>query len=906
LLYRLQSGAFNELPQGLTLLPSGEIAGRVTFNTFAIDLGATTFDATQSNITGISETTWDSSFTFTVNAYAEDSQQTLYEVSEVIVENGGTGFSSAPTITFSTPIGATAEQATGTVSVDSGAITAVTITDRGAGYTSTATYSLVGAGSGEDLTVVMQPTGVRDVISVFKTFTVRVIRAYNKPYQNLFVLAMPPQNDRVVLQQLLTNTDIFVPDYIFRPDDPNFGLSTKVKYEHAFGLDPDLFETYVQSLYLNHYWKNLVLGAIATAQAIDPVTGQVIYEVVYSRIIDNLVNAQGQSVNKIVTLPYVITDPADGSTQISAVYPNSLINMRDQVIDVVGQISTKLPLWMTSKQADGRVLGFTPAWVICYTKPNRSKQIAYYISEFFGQQLNAIDFKVDRYELDATLSKNWDAATQDWTPQPSLTTFDRVNTTGYTDLGIVTVATDLPFAAINGRTLQEINALGGLDGSTWFNIGNFSAPTASVYIDSGDTIIFAKQEIFGGNYSDIANAWANNLDTFDEVGFDSAASAAVAVPGTYDYGPLINPGYSQVCTATTASTDFITCDSTLGMAAGDKVWFTGSVFGGVNAENSSAQTEVYYVLSLRTATATATTAGTNRITVSSTSGVAIDDEIWFTGAVFGNILLYTAAGLPKPYYVIDIPTATTIVVSETLGGTPVTLSTATGSMTVNYGGFKVTDTAGSTTPVPLDNDSGTMTVNYGNDRLSIWSINLVNTGGAINCSATASVGNWITTSSISTVGIGYIVYFSGSVIGGLSSDQLYYVVSVDALNNQFAVSLTENGATVNLSNASGAMIANTINYVVNLTEQTQTVTNDYITTGQGQKYTGGTYLYRPSTPPQDSVYVKWQPLITATTVVSTETIFDQGSLQFIEPVDMYDPSDRNDKYLVFPKANILA
>lgn len=906
LLYRLRSGAFNELPQGLTLLPTGEIAGRVTFNTFAIDLGATTFDATQTNITGISETTWDSSFTFTVNAYAEDTEQVLYEVSEVIVENGGTGFSSPPLIEFSTPIGASAEQATGTVSVDSGAITAVTITDKGAGYTGTATYTLTGAGSGEDLTVVMQPTGIRDAISVFKTFTVRVVRAYNKPYQNLFVLAMPPQNDRAVLQELLTNTTIFVPSYLYRPDDPNFGLSTRVKYQHAFGLDPDTFETYVQSLYLNHYWKNLVLGEITTAQAVDPVTGEVIYEVVYSKIIDNLVNSQGQSVNKIVTLPYAIIDPADGSTQITSVYPNSLVNMRDQVIDVVGQVSTKLPLWMTSKQPDGRVLGFTPAWVICYTKPNRSKQIAYYIGEYFGQRLNSIDFKVDRYELDSTLSKNWDANTQDWTPQPNLTTFDRVNTTGYTDLGIVNAATELPFAAINGRTLSEINALGGLDGYTWINVGNFPSPAAEVYIDSGDKLIFVKQEGFDGEYTSVAQAWSNNIESFDEVGFDSAASSAVAISGTYDYGPLVNAGYTTVCTATTASTDVITCDSTLGMTVGDKVWFTGSVFGGVVAENSSAQTQVYYVLSVSGTTATATSAGTNRITMSSSSAFSVNDEVWFTGSVFGNISRFTAAGLPKPYYVVDVPTATSIVVSETLGGTPVSLSSASGSMTVNYGGFRVTNTATGTTPVQLSNDSGSMTVNYGNDRMSIWTVNLQNTGGALACTSTNSVGNWINTTGITDIGIGYLVYFSGSVFGGLSVDQLYYVVALDTANNRFAVSTTENGATVPLITASGTMIANTVNYIVNLTEDTQTVTNDYITTSQGQKYTGGTYLYRPGTAPQDLTFVKWLPLITATTVVSTETIFDQGSLQFIEPVDMYDPTDRNDKYLVFPKANILA
>jgi hypothetical protein len=141
-------------------------------------------------------------------------------------------------------------------------------------------------------------------------------------------------------------------------------------------LAPETTDTYVSSLYLNHYWKNLILGSIETAQALDA-AGNVIYEVVYSRIIDNLVNAAGESVSKIVNLPYAITDPGDGSTQVIQVYPNSLINMRDQVIDVVGQISTKLPLWMTSKQTNGRVLGFTPSWVICYTQPGRSAQIAY-------------------------------------------------------------------------------------------------------------------------------------------------------------------------------------------------------------------------------------------------------------------------------------------------------------------------------------------------------------------------------------------------------------------------------------------------------------------------------------------------------------------------------------------------
>lgn len=520
LTYRLKEGAFNELPQGLELLPSGEIVGRVSFNTFAIDLGSTTIDG--------GTTTWDSSFTFTVNAYAQDTGQILYQVDSVEVVDGGTGYSSItpPVIEFSTPIGASAQQAiAGNVTVSGGAITSVELSSTGGGYTSPAVISITEGygGTGAELVANMTPTGVRDVVSVFKTFTVRVFRAYNKPYQNLIVQAMPPLNDRVLIDSLLNNENIFVPEFLFRPDDPNFGKATRVNYEHAYGLNPDTLEQYVESLYLNHYWKNLVLGQIETAQALDS-AGNVIYEVVYSRIIDNLVNDNGESVNKIVNLPYAI-DTEVTAGQVTQVYPNSLVNMRDQVIDVVGQISTKLPAWMTSKQANGRVLGFTPAWVLCYTKPGRSQQIAYYIQTQFGEQLNRVDFKVDRYILDRELSRNWDAATQQWTPEANLTTFDRFNTAGYNFIGEVSIATDLAYSDVNQRTLGYINSLGGLDGE----IANIN----------GNTIIFVKQENYNGppgsSYPTINDAWQDYLYPYSSDGYDTGEfDEAVLVPGGDD------------------------------------------------------------------------------------------------------------------------------------------------------------------------------------------------------------------------------------------------------------------------------------------------------------------------------------------------------------------------------------
>jgi hypothetical protein len=323
---------YNLLPQGLTLLPSGDIAGRASFNTFAVDSGTTTFDVSRQN--GADPTTFDLVRVFTVRAFSVDG-----------------------------------------------------------------------------------------VVNVTKTFSITVIRQFNEPYENLYIECMPPQNDRDQINSLLQNSDIFPQDLLYRPDDANFGVATRVVYNHAYGLTAATIEEYYASLTQNHYWKNLVLGEIKTAQARDA-TGQVIYEVVYSQIVDDLVNNQGESVSKTVQLPFAI-NYGDDLVDVTAVTPNSLINMRDQVIDTVGQVSNILPAWMISQQQNGRILGFVPAWVIAYTRPGRGEQIAYNIRTLFDQPLNLIDFEVDRYELDRLLTKNWDPAADSWIPSPpEVTTFD--------------------------------------------------------------------------------------------------------------------------------------------------------------------------------------------------------------------------------------------------------------------------------------------------------------------------------------------------------------------------------------------------------------------------------------------------------------------------------------------------
>jgi len=330
--YRLkQGGSYNKLPQGLQLQTTGNIVGRVQYQTFGlIDYNITadsntfadtsTITADTNGITNIAfdggTTTFDKKFTFTVEAYSNNGQ-----------------------------------------------------------------------------------------ISTFKTFNILVNRKFNSPTHELSISALLSQDDRTIVDSLLQNQDIIKQDLLYRHDDLYFGVATEVTYTHAYGLSPEIINTYIESLGSNHYNKRLTLGEIKTARALDD-SGNILYEVVYSNITDNL-----------DTIPNTV------NTEIGNVHPNSLDNMRNSVIDKVGQLSLELPLWMLSKQENGQILGFTEAWVIAYTLPGQSKTVAYSIGKNFTDNLNEINFVADRYTLKSQFVSNWDSEDQRWFATDS-TTFD--------------------------------------------------------------------------------------------------------------------------------------------------------------------------------------------------------------------------------------------------------------------------------------------------------------------------------------------------------------------------------------------------------------------------------------------------------------------------------------------------
>jgi len=286
-------------------------------------------------------------------------------------------------------------------------------------------------------------------IASTRTFTLVVYQQYEEPTNTLYIKATPSLNDRNIINSLLTNTALIPDSMVYRLNDIYFGKATNVVYEHAYGIYSNDIDAYLEAVTKNHYWRNITLGELKTAVAKNS-SGEIIYEVVYSEVIDNLVNPQGVSVPIDISwerpidlnlgpwytsMASIFTSYAEIENQeyytslspgsVIELYPNSLYNMRTRVAERLGQVlnSSLLPLWMTSQQSNGSTLGYTQAWVICYTKPGYSDIIKTNIETNWSYKLNIINFGIDRFTVDKSDTYDYDTTVIPavWTDLPSAT-----------------------------------------------------------------------------------------------------------------------------------------------------------------------------------------------------------------------------------------------------------------------------------------------------------------------------------------------------------------------------------------------------------------------------------------------------------------------------------------------------
>jgi hypothetical protein len=515
------------LPQGLTLLPSGDISGRVSFESFAVDRYLTTFDG-------------------------------------------------------------------GTTSIDK-----------------TCTFNVIATDT---------PELAQATVTSIKEFSITINVIDNDPYDNLYLQAMPDYRQRQLFNSIISNTEIFNPDYIYKPLDPWFGVQNNMQMLFMSGLNPATLASYQQAIVENYWTKTYTFGAIKTATVLDK-NFNIKYEVVYVEVIDPEENSNDQGAGLAINLSSTISNPyidANGNT-IETIYPNSSANMMSRLKSGVGYYDqSSLPDWMTSNQPSttsssfNAPIGFTKAVVLAYTLPGKSNLIAYRLNQE-GVNFGAIDFTVDRLLIDNYYSTNFtstiffgDGTTTEFAlsyiindsnlfsiyinnifqlpstysitngvitfnSAPSLksliqvgswnagteTTFD---SSSYNEIGSVVATVNygvtVPFDQINGRPVDYINSNGGIDGITAF--------------ESGQTLIFIQQENFSN--SGPYDGWVNYIDAYIGNDVDSTVDLGYDSEG-YDLYSIV-PGYlettqnSQTIIGSNTVTNYLISQD---IAAGDNI-----------------------------------------------------------------------------------------------------------------------------------------------------------------------------------------------------------------------------------------------------------------------------------------------------------------------------------------------
>lgn len=345
------------------------------------------------------------------------------------------------------------------------------------------------------------PYDINGVEYSSRTFSLKVVKRTVDPYENLYIQILPNKAQRAYYDNIVNNTDIIPQEYLYRPTDLWFGRNTLRRSLFLSGLNSKDIAQYISAITLNHYWKTLTFGSAKTAIAVDSDLN-IKYEVVYIEILDSGVNSLGQSPNLSITWP-------DNTSSISTVYPNSFVNMTKRIVDNIQYLDQGvLPDWMTSRQNDGRILGFTRALVLCYTLPGKSKEILYRVTDSLDN-LNLIDFTIDRYEWDNYLSEYY------------LTTPDSGTGTITANINsnlVLGTGTDFVSEIDIGKTLYVANTILG-------NVGNIVSATSLTLLSNAlsnvnsSAFTFSTNSFIRNNFVNATGNISANINSNVVVGF---------------------------------------------------------------------------------------------------------------------------------------------------------------------------------------------------------------------------------------------------------------------------------------------------------------------------------------------------------------------------------------------------
>jgi hypothetical protein len=155
-----------------------------------------------------------------------------------------------------------------------------------------------------------------------KTFTLFVNTPNDRLFSNLIVRPFLKPIQRANFKDFMNDPDIFENQYIYRPEDPNFGLQKDLTMLVYAGIETKESIEYINAVSKNHKIKRFKLGDLKTAVARNLGSNDIVYEVIYIDVIDPLEKNGNHLPNRIVTRGSTELITVDQSGQFYPKYIN--------------------------------------------------------------------------------------------------------------------------------------------------------------------------------------------------------------------------------------------------------------------------------------------------------------------------------------------------------------------------------------------------------------------------------------------------------------------------------------------------------------------------------------------------------------------------------------------------------
>ena len=386
---------YKKIPQGLKFLPSGRFTGRTTFRYFSLDGTSAQINLLSTDNLAVDMQVQGPGVSSGCRITAILSPTSIEVRPAIYVEQGVLlTFSNLDTVQVSS----TTSNAISTA-IDGG----VTTFDQLSRFT-------------------VKAETIDGTSSAVKSFRVLVLPYNLAPYENVYLKSLTSERQRNLFKAITDNKTVFPDSLIYRPDDPNFGVTLSFKFLFLPGLSPSTAATFIDAIQYNHYDKIINFGEIKTAVSKDS-SGNIVYEVVYVDVIDT---QQYDTVGPgLELIPNIANGYLYEGQEYKIVYPNSFNNMQTRIENSIGYANRgALPNWMLSVQDNGLVLGLTRAIVMAYVKPGAGKLVSYRLKNSLENNTANFSFVADRYQWDNYLSQYYNTVTARFEPSVQ-TTFDK-------------------------------------------------------------------------------------------------------------------------------------------------------------------------------------------------------------------------------------------------------------------------------------------------------------------------------------------------------------------------------------------------------------------------------------------------------------------------------------------------